>query len=231
MSGEASRINGQVIFISIVTVLLLVQAILVTLVLAEAISAMTILFELQCVELMLPIFVIVLICYYQCKFSGVPQQRYSETKTRTLTTTVIIWSVLRIFQSWNQLYASRQFLGMTLLLEGYSYESYLFVPFALILQFLFIEVMPFLHSLDHGFLSKMGEKQPSSSLTERLFEQQCRDSRLNITDDAFSQMQSNDLNSGLYNNGYSPNSIMTPNDEIVGMISDAGSAAEIPYSQ
>lgn len=59
---------------------------------------------------------------------------------------------------------------MTLLLEGYHYDSYLFVPFALILQFLFIEVIPFLYSLDQNFISKMGEKQPSPALTERLFE-------------------------------------------------------------
>ena len=61
---------------------------------------------------------------------------------------------------------------MTLLLEGYSYDSYLFVPLALILQFLFIEIIPFLYSLDPNFINKMGEKQPSATLTERLFEQQ-----------------------------------------------------------
>jgi len=80
---------------------LLVQVILVTLVLAGAIAATTILIELQTIELTFPIIVIVLILDYQCKYSGVPQQRYSESKTRTLTTTVVIWSVLRIFQSWN----------------------------------------------------------------------------------------------------------------------------------
>ena len=141
-----------------------------TLYLAGAIAAKTILIELQSIELMFPISVIVLILYYQCKFSGVPQQRYSEQKTRTLTTSVVIWSVMRIFQCWNGLYASRQFLGMTLLLEGYSYESYIFVPFALILQFLFIEILPFLYALDQTFILKMGEKQPSAALTERLFE-------------------------------------------------------------
>ena len=70
---------------------------------------------------------------------------------------------------------------MTLLLEGYSYDSYLFVPFALILQFLFIEVMPFMYSLDQNFMNKMGEKQPSPALTERLFEQQYGSSRLEIS--------------------------------------------------
>jgi len=57
-----------------------------------------------------------------------------------------------------------------------------------------------------------------------------RDSRLNITDENFSLPPSNELNSGLYNHGFSPNSIMTP-DEMVGMISDAGSVADFPHSQ
>lgn len=78
--------------------------------------------------------------------------------------------MLRIFQSWSQLYASRQFLGMTLLLEGYSYDASLFVPFALIIQFLLVEIIPFLHVLDYNFLTKVSEKQPPASLTERLFE-------------------------------------------------------------
>ena len=79
------------------TILLILQILLVTLYLAGAITATTIVIELQSIELMLPIIVIVLILYYQCKFSGVPQQRYSESKTRTLTTAVVVWSVLRIF--------------------------------------------------------------------------------------------------------------------------------------
>ena len=70
-------------------------------------TAMTILVELTTIELVFPLVAIVLILYYQCKFSGVPQLRYSEQKTRALTASVVIWSVLRIFQCWNGLYASR----------------------------------------------------------------------------------------------------------------------------
>lgn len=102
-----SRVDGSLVFRVIVTVLLLLQAIFVTLYLADIFSAMTILVELSTIELAFPICVIVLILYYQCKFSGIPQARYTESKTRALTTTVIIWSVLRIFQCWNGLYASR----------------------------------------------------------------------------------------------------------------------------
>lgn len=58
-----------------------------------------------------------------------------------------------------------------MLLSGLSYESYLFVPMALILQFLFLEVMPFIYVLDQNFLNKMVDK-PASSLTEPLFEEQ-----------------------------------------------------------
>ena len=60
---------------------------------------------------------------------------------------------------------------MTMLLSDYSYERYLFVPLALILQLLLIEVLPFLYVLDHGFLSQMTEKPISSPLIEPLFEQ------------------------------------------------------------
>ena len=101
LNSRVSRIEGRIIFLSIVSLLIIIQVLLVTLYLAGAITASTILRELQSIELILPIVVIVLILYYQCKFSGVPQQRYSESKTRTLTTSVVIWSVLRIFQSWN----------------------------------------------------------------------------------------------------------------------------------
>ena len=44
---------------------------------------------------------------------------------------------------------------MTLLLSGYSYESYLFVPFAIIIQFLLIEIIPFFYVLDLSFLNKI----------------------------------------------------------------------------
>ena len=37
---------------------------------------------------------------------------------------------------------------MTLLLSGYHYDKYLFVPMALILQFLFLEIIPFMYVLD-----------------------------------------------------------------------------------
>jgi len=119
--------------------------------------------------MVLPISVVVLILYYQCKFSGVPQSRYSVPKTRTLTATVLIWSVMRVLQCWNGLYASRQFLGMTLLLSGYSFEKDLFIPIALILQYLLLEIMPFIYVLDQQFLQKIAEK-PMSTLTEPLFE-------------------------------------------------------------
>ena len=100
LNERVSRIEGRIVFLSIVALLLIIQVILVTLYMADTITATTILLELQSIELMFPIVVIVLILYYQCKFSGVPQQRYSESKTRTLTTAVVIWTVLRIFQSW-----------------------------------------------------------------------------------------------------------------------------------
>ena len=73
LNERVSRIEGRIVFLSIVSLLLIVQIILVTLYLADAITATTILRELQSIELMFPIVVIVLILYYQCKFSGVPQ--------------------------------------------------------------------------------------------------------------------------------------------------------------
>ena len=60
---------------------------------------------------------------------------------------------------------------MTLLLSGYSYESYLFVPMALLIQFLFLEILPFLYCLDQNWLNKVTEKPLNSNLTEPLFEQ------------------------------------------------------------
>ena len=78
MNDKVSQSNGRIMFLSVVSILMIVQVILVTLYLAGAITAKFILIELQSIELMFPIIVIVLILYYQCKFSGVPQQRYSE---------------------------------------------------------------------------------------------------------------------------------------------------------
>ena len=72
MSQQVSRVNGSLVFRSTLTLLLLLQVIFVTLYMADMISAMSILVELSVVELALPICVIVLILYYQCKFSGVP---------------------------------------------------------------------------------------------------------------------------------------------------------------
>lgn len=70
---------------------------LVTLYMAQAIDAQVLLVELVTLELIAPICVIFGIMYYQCKYSGVPQARFTEPKTRTLTTLVVIWSILRIF--------------------------------------------------------------------------------------------------------------------------------------
>ena len=89
--------NGTLVFRFIVYGMLVVQIVLITLYLAGVINALTILVELTTIELVFPICVVFLLMYYQCKFSGVPQSRYSETKTKSLTTYVIIWSVLRIF--------------------------------------------------------------------------------------------------------------------------------------
>jgi len=100
-----------------------------------------------------------------------------------LSISVVIWSLLRIFQCWNGLYASRQFLGMSLLLSGYSYEGHLFVPFVLLLQFLLLEVIPFLYILDQNFIDKMTEKPSMASLTEPLFEATNVRSRLDISHD------------------------------------------------
>ena len=70
---------------------------------------------------------------------------------------------------------------MTLLLSGFSFESYLFVPFSLILQFLLLEVFPFFACLDQSFINKVTEKNPQASLTEPLFEQLQARSRLDIS--------------------------------------------------
>ena len=150
---------------------------------ARAIDPAVILHELIGLEFVLPIIVIMLILYYQCKFSGVPQSRYVVPRIRTLTICLVIWSALRILQSWNGLYASRQFLGMALLLSGFSYESYLFVPFVLILQMLFLEIFPYMVVLDQNFISKMTDKTPQSTLTEPLFENLPARSRLDISQD------------------------------------------------
>ena len=72
-----------------------------TLYMADAITAKTILVQIAIIELIVPLGVIFLTLYYQCKFSGLPQTRYSETKTRALTTSVVIWSVLRVLQCWS----------------------------------------------------------------------------------------------------------------------------------
>ena len=104
---RSSSMRGTITFRCIVGILVVLQIIFVTLYLADAMTAMTILVELTTIELVFPLVAIVLILYYQCKFSGVPQLRYSEQKTRALTASVVIWSVLRIFQCWNGLYASR----------------------------------------------------------------------------------------------------------------------------
>ena len=202
LNTRMSKVNGTLVFRFIVYAMLVVQIVLITLYLAGVINALTILVELTTIELVFPICVVMLLMYYQCKFSGVPQSRYSETKTKALTTCVIIWSVLRTFQCWNGLYASRQFLGMSLLLSGYSYDAYLFVPFVLMIQFLVIEIIPFMCVLDLGFLDKMSEKNFPQQLTERLFEPQTGASRLDISQDPSSLPYSGDRS--LYANHNSP---------------------------
>ena len=182
---KESRLSSSIRFRFIVVILVITQVTLITLTMAGLVDPVVILNELMVIEFLLPIIVIMLILYYQCKFSGVPQSRYTESKTRTLSICLIVWSVMRILQSWNCLYASRQFLGMTLLLSGYSYESYLFVPFILILQMMFLEIMPYLYVLDQNFISKMTDKATrDSSLVEPLFfENEQQRSRINITPD------------------------------------------------
>ena len=204
---------------------------LVTLYMAGVTSPQIILHELTILEFVIPIAVIFLILYYQCKYSGVPQARYTESKTRTLTMCLFIWSVLRILQSWNGLYASRQFLGMSLLLSGYSYESYLFVPFILILQCLFLEIFPYLYVLDQNFISKMTERAQNSSLVEPLFEAIPGRSQLNISNLEQSMLPSSQdhyLNVA----HYSPNTQMTPSGVpmTADLYSEASSVADFPFS-
>ena len=151
-------------------------------------------------------------------------QVLGEKRTCILTTCLVIWSVLRIFQCWNGFYASRQFLGMTLLLSGFTYESYLFVPIALIIQFLFIEILPFLYVLDYSFVSQVQEVAPSPTLTEPLFERNKYNySHLDISNDLTSRPGSSEqpLGSALY----SPHLHLTPPGGVPGdMMSDGGSS-------
>ena len=91
----------------LVVTLVVLQIVLVTLYMAGVTSPEVILHEMTLLEFAIPIIVIFLILYYQCKYSGVPQARYSESKTRSLTVCLFVWSVLRIIQSWNCLYSPR----------------------------------------------------------------------------------------------------------------------------
>jgi len=71
---------------------------------------------------------------------------------------------------------------MSLLLSGYSYDAYLFIPFILMIQFIVIEIVPFVFVLDYSFLDKVMDKT-SQHLTERLYEPQLGASRLDISQD------------------------------------------------
>ena len=53
---------------------------------------------------------------------------------------------------------------MTLLLQGLSYDGYLFIPLMLIIQFLFLEFIPYLYCLDKDWLDQMGSSQIAASL-------------------------------------------------------------------
>ena len=97
MSERVIGMNGTIVYRSICLLMLLIQVVLVTLYLAGVITANTILIELTTIDLIIPVCVVVIIMYYSCKFSGVPQARYSESKTKALTISVVIWSILRIF--------------------------------------------------------------------------------------------------------------------------------------
>ena len=161
--------NGIIIFRTLFIALLTTQLILMILYLASAIAAATILEFLIAIDLIFPISILLITIYYQCKFSGIPQARYSESKTKALTTSIVVWSILRIFQCWSGFNTSRQFLGITLMLSGYSYEAYLFIPFILLIQFLVIEIIPFVFVLDLTFLDKVSD-MTSQQLIERLYE-------------------------------------------------------------
>ena len=53
------------------------------------------------------------------------------------------------------MYESRQFLGMTMLLSGYRYDNYLYIPLSLIFKFMFLEILPFFYMLDLSFLNRV----------------------------------------------------------------------------
>ena len=164
LTGQQDHISGRMIFCCLTTLMLILQTLLFSLYLADAIDATTILVQLQTIEMMFPIVVLLFIVYYQCKFTGRPQFKYAKPRAKALTRIVVVFSILRLFQYWSGLFASRQLLGMTLLLQGLSYESYLFIPLMIIIQFLFIEVIPFLYVLDQEWLDKMGNKELSAAL-------------------------------------------------------------------
>ena len=72
MNERDSKINGTLVFRCIFTILLVTHIILITLYLAQVIAAQILLIEMIALEIIMPVCVVVIIMYYQCKFSGLP---------------------------------------------------------------------------------------------------------------------------------------------------------------
>lgn len=72
LAEEQRRSDGYLKFRVIVSLLILLQILLVTIYMAGAFDAALILGELTLLELVSPITMILLVLYYQCKYSGVP---------------------------------------------------------------------------------------------------------------------------------------------------------------
>ena len=70
---------------------------------------------------------------------------------------MVAWSLTRVLQSWSGIYASRQLLGVTLLLQGAAMEAPLFIPMGIILLYLLVEILPMLFVLDHRFVASVTE--------------------------------------------------------------------------
>ena len=71
-NSRVSKIDGSLVFRSLVILLLILQIVLMTLYMAGAIAGKSILVEIAVIELIMPLGVIFLTLYDQCKFSGLP---------------------------------------------------------------------------------------------------------------------------------------------------------------
>lgn len=113
--------------------------------------------------------VIVLMLWFQCKFSGLPNTKFGAEKVKYLTVAVLIWSIARVLSSVNGMYLSRQVLEIVRCWQHPNLDDNNFLSMQTIVIYLMVEIIPIMIITDTNFLSVLRISN-DLKLTEPFFE-------------------------------------------------------------